>query len=213
MARLCDPISGTILINNQDIKSYSVSDLHKCMSLLFQSSADLPLSLKEFIGIGDLNEINNIDKIRQAAADSGAIEFIDKLEKGFDSSFESGGPLMETRDTLYRDIQEWDGGDSDDDDEDEDKKESDDSDDSSDDEDSADEKDEKKSDDKAKTEDSASGDDDKAIEKEKTSGKDDKDDDIDTSGGRLAFSGGQRQKLNLARNFMRSSADLAIFDE
>ena len=200
MARLCDPSSGDILVNGQNIKTYSVAELHKHMSLLFQSSADLPLSLKEFIGIGDLNEINNIDKIRQAAADSGAIEFIDKLEKGFDSAFESGGPINETSETLYRDIQEWDG---DSDDEDDDKKEGeegDDSDDTSD-----EEADEPTSDNKE--------DNTKQDKDDKDTAKTDKDEEIDTTGGRLVFSGGQRQKLNLARNFMRNTADLAIFDE
>ena len=220
MARLCDPSSGDILVNGQNIKTYSVAELHKHMSLLFQSSADLPLSLKEFIGIGDLNEINNIDKIRQAAADSGAIEFIDKLEKGFDSAFESGGPINETSETLYRDIQEWDG---DSDDEDDDKKEGeegDDSDDTSDEE--ADESSPKKG--KSTDEKSAKVEADEPTsdnkedstqqdKDDKDTAKTDKDEEIDTTGGRLVFSGGQRQKLNLARNFMRNTADLAIFDE
>lgn len=210
MARLVDPASGEILINGHSIKSYSLSELHKYMSLLFQSSADLPLSLREFIGIGDLDEVDNIDKIRQAATDSGAIEFIDKLEKGLESSFENGGPLMETADTLYRDIQEWDG-ESDDEDEDDHKDAGRDDDVDAD---KSDESEDEKENDERKGQGDAAQHDGKDTESSAKDDKPDKEaDNVDTTGGRLTFSGGQRQKLNLARNFMRTSADLAIFDE
>lgn len=196
ISRLCDPSSGQILINGQDIRHYSTKDLHKSMSLLFQDSAQLPLTLREFIGIGDLDEVGNMEKIRQAATESGAIDFIDKLEKGFESSF-TGDTDMETPETLYQEAVDWDEMFSDGEDEDEDK-------DDDDDPKPANEENEKNSDedtieDKKENE--------KEKEKEKDGGNDSDDD-----SGRLAFSGGQTQKLVMARNFMRSS-DLSIFDE
>lgn len=220
IARLCDPSSGEILINGHDIRSYKTSDLHKAMSFLFQSSADLPLTIQEYIGVGNLDEINNLQKIRQAATDSGAIEFIDKLEDGFQSSF-TGQVETETPDTLYKDAVAWDKYLSEMDDEDHDKDDDDD-----DDSDSEDKKDEDKagSDGEQKEETDTDG-------REKSNKKDTKEDDKDSdsdsnsdsdsdsdsgdsdSEGRLAFSGGQRQKLILARSFLRDNCDLAIFDE
>lgn len=212
IARLCDPSSGQILINGHDIRSYKTSDLHKAMSFLFQSSADLPLTIQEYIGVGNLDEINNLQKIRQAATDSGAIEFIDKLEDGFQSSF-TGQVEIETPDSLYKDAVAWDkyldemedeDKDDDDDDNDDDDKEA---------------KDDKKKDDKVDDEKEKGSDQkEKGIDDDKDSdsdsGSDSSSDSHDSdSEGRLAFSGGQRQKLILARSFLRDNCDLAIFDE
>ena len=219
------------------------------MSLLFQTSADLPLSLAEFIGIGDIAQMGDMDKIRQVATESGAIEFIDKLEDGFESSF-SANVIMETPETLFKDAVDWDeydDSDSEDEDESDEKKRKEDAeDDYSGDSDSesgsdseTDSEPEKKAKEKPEKTETGAGekekDDEKPVlsevsesnakaadaskqtkDKEAKSGCDNNDDDdkdhVPESGGRLAFSGGQRQKLVMARNFMRTS-DLAVFDE
>lgn len=217
IARLCDPSSGEILINGHDIRSYKTSDLHRAMSFLFQSSADLPLTIQEYIGVGNLDEINNLQKIRQAATDSGAIEFIDKLEDGFQSSF-TGQVEMETPESLYKDAVAWDKYLNEVDDEDEEK-------DDDDEDDSADESTETKvgTNDEKKTK--ATEGDEAEVKDAKPAKEEDKKDDDDNSSdsdsdsdesaseGRLAFSGGQRQKIILARSFLRENCDLAIFDE
>lgn len=224
IARLCDPSSGEILINGHNIRSYNTADLHKAMSFLFQSSADLPLTIQEYIGVGNLEEINNLQKIRQAATDSGAIEFIEKLEDGFQSSF-TGQVEQETPETLYKDAVAWDkyldeldeeDHDKDDDDEDEDeskekeKEKEKEGDETEEGKEKEDNKAERKKDDK--TEDKKKGEKDKKDDSD--SGSDSDSDSGDSnSEGRLAFSGGQRQKLILARSFLRDNCDLAIFDE
>lgn len=250
MARLCDPNSGEILINGHDIRSYKTSDLHQAMSFLFQSSADLPLTIQEYIGVGNLAEINNLEKIRKAATDSGATEFIDKLEEGFQSSF-TGQVSTETPDTMYKDAVSWDAylDESDDDDSSDDGDDNDTSDSDSDSgSDSGSEaggekqkKKKKRSSRKSKKEDkeeevdegkARSNKEADADTEDKSSNKTESDDESDTASshnssdsdssdssndsdneGRLAFSGGQRQKLILARSFLRDNCDLAIFDE
>ena len=212
------------------------------MSLLFQTSADLPLSLAEFIGIGDMAQMGDMDKIRQVATESGAIEFIDKLEDGFESSF-STNVIMETPETLFKDAVDWDeydDSDSEDEDEDDLKKEKKDDEDGdsgdSDSESTSDSETDGETEKKAEKDDAEKEKEDKkevlanlsepdakaadpskqTKDKEAKSGSDNNDDDdkdhVPESGGRLAFSGGQRQKLVMARNFMRTS-DLAVFDE
>ena len=193
IARLVDPSSGQILINGHDIKSYRTADLHIAMTMLFQSSAELPLTLREFIGIGNLAEVDNMEKIRAAATEAGALDFIEKLKDGFESSF-TGSAETETVDTLYKCAVDYDKDDDD----------SDTNDDSDDD--GEDGETEPEADEKAKIE---AGDDEKAEDDDETKSTKSNDNDED---GRLAFSGGQRQKLVMARSFMRQS-DLAIFDE
>lgn len=236
MSRLCDPDEGEILINGKDIKEYTTGELHKSMSLLFQQSAELPLTIREFIGIGNMADIANMDKIRQAATDSGAIEFIEKLDKGFESSF-TGQIEVETAETLYEDAVAWDESDEESDEEDKDDDDDSDSDSASEDGQGEDtDKDKGKAapeEPDSKKAASAEEKEEKAVEEKKTEaastqsegkGKDAKDSStpsssssssdhhVDSYNGRLAFSGGQRQKLVMARTFMRMT-DLAIFDE
>lgn len=211
IARLCDPSSGEILINGHDIRSYKTSDLHRAMSFLFQSSADLPLTIQEYIGVGNLAEINNLEKIRQAATDSEAIEFIDKLEDGFQSSF-TGQVEMETPETLYKDAVAWDKY-LDEMDEEDNEKEDDHDVEEDDEKNESDDNDENKN----KKDSEGKKDNDEKNSKKDDDDEDDSDSDSDSgnssSEGRLAFSGGQRQKIILARTFLRDNCDLAIFDE
>ena len=165
-----------------------------------------------------MDEIDNLEKIRVAATESGATEFIDKLEDGFESSF-TGEVEMETPETLYKAAVEWDEMSSDDDEEEEDESE---------DATSVRDKDEVTSDTTSPEKGGDSGVRDhledshdiksrkqavteqgEVLTKEKEKGEGD---DWEGRPGRLAFSGGQRQKLVMARSFMRST-DLAIFDE
>lgn len=204
MARLVDPSSGQIFINGIDIRLYNTSDLHRYMSLLFQSSAELPLTIREFIGIGNVDDIDNMDKIRQAATESGAAEFVDKLKDGFESSF-TGQVEMETAETMYKDAVKWDEEDEEDDEDG----------DSDSDSETGDEAGDVSEKDHLKLESSESnegnqrgetkGDSDNGSSSDESENDDDKD-------GNLAFSGGQRQKLVMARSFMRQT-DLAVFDE
>jgi hypothetical protein len=234
------------------------------MSFLFQSSADLPLTIQEYIGVGNLGEINNLQKIRQAATDSGALEFIDKLPDGFQSSF-TGHVETETPETLYKDAVAWDSyldNAHDEGDDDEEEEYDNDKDDTSTNKDNSnvdtvkeihsvdgkkestcqeskgagpaaqpastteaktEHKEEKQQEIKAEVKQDEDDSKTDGIKSKKTNVDSDNNSDSDTdsdsdsgdsqSEGRLAFSGGQRQKLILARTFLRDKCDLAIFDE
>jgi ABC-type multidrug transport system fused ATPase/permease subunit len=45
ISRIYDPIEGTILIDNRDIKTLRLADLRAAMSILFQSYTYFPLSV------------------------------------------------------------------------------------------------------------------------------------------------------------------------
>ncbi|KIK41834.1 hypothetical protein CY34DRAFT_805591 [Suillus luteus UH-Slu-Lm8-n1] len=88
ICRIYDPIEGTILIDNRDIKTLRLADLRTAMSILFQNFSHFPLSISENIGLGNPALAHDNDKIREAARLGGAEEFIDELLDGFNSYLE-----------------------------------------------------------------------------------------------------------------------------
>lgn len=88
ISRIYDPIEGTILIDNRDIKTLRLADLRAAMSILFQDFTYFPLSIRENIGLGNPTLAHDNDKIREAARLGGAEEFIDELVDGFNSYIE-----------------------------------------------------------------------------------------------------------------------------
>ncbi|KAG2748574.1 P-loop containing nucleoside triphosphate hydrolase protein [Suillus brevipes Sb2] len=67
ISRIYDPIEGTILIDNRDIKTLRLADLRTAMSILFQDFTHFPLSISENIGLGNPALAHDNDKIREAA--------------------------------------------------------------------------------------------------------------------------------------------------
>ncbi|KAF9242362.1 P-loop containing nucleoside triphosphate hydrolase protein [Melanogaster broomeanus] len=88
ISRIYDATEGTILIDDQDIKSLKLADLRRAMSILFQDYTHFPLSIKENISLGNPDLAEDEDKIREAARLGGAEDFIDKLPEGFDTYIE-----------------------------------------------------------------------------------------------------------------------------
>ncbi|KAG1809949.1 P-loop containing nucleoside triphosphate hydrolase protein [Suillus plorans] len=85
ISRLYDPTDGTILINDQDIKTLKLADLRDAMSILFQDYSHFPVPIRENIGLGNPAFANDDEKIHEAARLGGAEEFIDDLPDGFDT--------------------------------------------------------------------------------------------------------------------------------
>ena len=94
LSRLYDPSSGQLLVDGRPSTEYRVADLHCATAFLSQDNSIYPLTLAENIGLGYAEHSSNIEMIKEAAKEGGAAEFIEGLEKGyqtmldtFDSSF------------------------------------------------------------------------------------------------------------------------------
>ena len=85
LSRLYDPTSGEVLIDGHPSSDYRVNDLRHATVILSQDTSLYPLSLSENIGLGYPAFSDNKDMIIEAAKEAGALEFIQKLNKGIDT--------------------------------------------------------------------------------------------------------------------------------
>lgn len=85
LTRLYDVSEGEILIDNINIKEYSIKSLYKNIGVIFQDFMKYEALLKENVGFGRVSEIKNYQKISEASKKSGAAEFISELDKGYET--------------------------------------------------------------------------------------------------------------------------------
>jgi ATP-binding cassette subfamily B protein/ATP-binding cassette subfamily C protein len=88
LTRLYDPTEGEILIDGVNIKDYSLDSLYKYVNVVFQDFMKYPFTVRENIGFGDIENVNNINSIEAAARKSNAYDFIQNLDKKFDTKLE-----------------------------------------------------------------------------------------------------------------------------
>jgi ATP-binding cassette, subfamily B, bacterial len=85
LCRLYDPQEGTILFDGEDIRNYSLDQLRRSISVLFQLPFTYYATASQNIAIGDLSLSANRNEIEIAARDSGAHDVISRLPKGYDT--------------------------------------------------------------------------------------------------------------------------------
>ena len=79
--RLYDPTSGRILINDKDIRDYSLDELRKNFGVLMQDFSTYPFSLKENIVVGDVSRINDEAKLKESIDYAGLKEKVETMPK------------------------------------------------------------------------------------------------------------------------------------
>ena len=88
LTRLYDPTSGTVLLDGHDIREYAVDELYDMFGMIFQDFGKYAVTAGENIVFGDIERDAGESARREAAEQSGANVFIEKLENGYDT------PLM-----------------------------------------------------------------------------------------------------------------------
>lgn len=89
LCRLYDPTSGEILIDGISAKSYRLHDLRQATAILSQENQIYPLSLRENIGLGFPEGVDDTEAVIQAAKNGGAWSTIERLKDGLDTSLEA----------------------------------------------------------------------------------------------------------------------------
>ncbi len=85
LLRFYEPQSGQILIDGKDIREYSIDEIHGIFGVCFQNINCYSLTLRENIGISDVNRMKEIDAITNAAMASGADKISDQLEQNYET--------------------------------------------------------------------------------------------------------------------------------
>jgi ATP-binding cassette subfamily B protein len=96
LCRLYDPDTGEIRFDGRNIREFSVKQWRGAISVIFQDFARYFLSARENIALGEQGS-QDLTKIKQAAQQAGAHEFIERLPLSYDTIlgkwFEGGQEL------------------------------------------------------------------------------------------------------------------------
>ena len=88
LTRLYDPTEGVILLDGRDIREYDVRELYSMFGIIFQDFGKYAVTVEENIRFGDIHKQAGIDAVKEAATQSAADDYINKLPNGYDT------PLM-----------------------------------------------------------------------------------------------------------------------
>ena len=84
LARLYDPDEGRILLDGRDLRDYDIDELRANIGVIFQDFVRYHLTAAENIGVGDIDDMDNMARIEVAARKGMADEVIKGLPKGYD---------------------------------------------------------------------------------------------------------------------------------
>jgi ATP-binding cassette subfamily B protein len=85
LARFYDPTEGQILWDGVDIRHFSPADLRARIGAVFQDFTHYDLTARENIGLGDVQHIEDKERIEQVARDLGVNKFIETLPQGYET--------------------------------------------------------------------------------------------------------------------------------
>ncbi|SDB60378.1 ATP-binding cassette, subfamily B [Flavobacteriaceae bacterium MAR_2010_188] len=84
LLRFYEPTSGQILLDGTPISRFNKSEYQQYFGVIFQDFFRYEFTVRENIAIGDIKEIDNQEKIEEAARLSLANEVISDLKRGYD---------------------------------------------------------------------------------------------------------------------------------
>jgi ATP-binding cassette subfamily B protein len=85
LTRLYDPDEGEILIGGRNIKEYDLKALREEIGVIFQDYVAYYLNVRENIGVGRVNDIDNLELVNSAAQKSGADVIVEELADGYET--------------------------------------------------------------------------------------------------------------------------------
>lgn len=85
LTRLYDPTEGQILIDGVDLREYDLTSLHQRFGVIFQDFVRYQFTVRENIGFGQVDALDDLARIQDAADRGGADAIIEKMPKGYDT--------------------------------------------------------------------------------------------------------------------------------
>jgi ATP-binding cassette subfamily B protein len=85
MTRLYDPTEGRVLLDGKDLRDWDEAALRARIGVVFQDFNQYQLSLRENVGIGDVDAMNDEARLRHALEKGGATEVVAQAKGGLDA--------------------------------------------------------------------------------------------------------------------------------
>jgi len=85
LTRLYDPTEGQILLDGVDLRDYDLKSLHQRFGVIFQDFVRYQFSVRENIGFGQIDAMDDQERIESAAEHGGADEVVAELPDGYDT--------------------------------------------------------------------------------------------------------------------------------
>jgi ATP-binding cassette subfamily B protein len=85
LTRLYEATEGSILIDGVDIRDLDPGELRQRIGVIFQDYVRYHLPVKENIGFGQIDELDDVQRVIAAARKSGAHAMIEALPQGYDT--------------------------------------------------------------------------------------------------------------------------------
>lgn len=85
LTRLYDPTEGQVLLDGVDLREYDLTSLHQRFGVIFQDFVRYQFTVRENIGFGQVDALDDFDRIRDAANRGGATPVIDSLPQGYET--------------------------------------------------------------------------------------------------------------------------------
>lgn len=83
LTRLYDPTEGRILLDGVDLRDYDVGELYGTFGMIFQDFGRYAFTARENIAFGDLKCEIDDERVRHAARQSGADDFVERMGDGY----------------------------------------------------------------------------------------------------------------------------------
>jgi ATP-binding cassette subfamily B protein len=85
LSRLYDPTEGSILIDGIDIRDVDPLELQQRIGVIFQDFVRYHLPVRENIGFGQIDAMDDVGRIAAAARKSGAQSVVEELPNGYET--------------------------------------------------------------------------------------------------------------------------------
>lgn len=85
LTRLYDPTEGQILVDGVDLRDYDLASLHQRFGVIFQDFVRYQFSVRENIGFGQVDALDDLDRIKGAADRGGAASIIERMSEGYET--------------------------------------------------------------------------------------------------------------------------------
>lgn len=85
LTRLYDPTEGQILLDGVDLRDYEQEELRRRIGVIFQDFVKYQLSVRENIGFGQIDKLEDSARILNSAERGGADDVVSELPQGMDT--------------------------------------------------------------------------------------------------------------------------------